>query len=121
MADFATCMFVYSNPLKVVSTIHSLGGTCINQLTVGANCGNVRGFLVWVFFSEKKFGEEEPVGRRKLNRKSAKAQCHELLTSKHNGSIFDSYHIRHSRTSSYPAWHLKTTTNSNEMGRQDFG
>ena len=122
MADFAICVFkiVCSNPLNMVPTICPLGGIWINQLTTGANCGNVRGFLVCIFF-KKKFREEEPVGRRKLDGKPAKAKHPKLLTSKRNGSIFDSYHVQHSRTSSYPAWHLNRTTDSHERGRQDFG
>lgn len=45
MADFATCVFktACSNPLNMVSTVCPLGAIWINQLTTGANCGNVRG------------------------------------------------------------------------------
>lgn len=54
-------------------------------------------------FLKKKFREEEPVGRKKVDRKFAEAEPHKLLTSKHNGSVFDSYHVCHSRIRSYSA------------------
>lgn len=79
----------------MIPIICPLGVIWINQLTIGVNCGKVRGFLGLGVF-KKNFREEEPVGRRKLDRLSAKAKHHKLLTSKHNGSIFvDSYHIHH--------------------------
>lgn len=123
MPHFATCVFkiVCSNPLNMIATTCPLRRIWINQLTIGANCGNVSFFFFGLGFLKKKFREEEPVGRRKLDGKSEKAKHHKLLTSKHSVSIFvDSHHIRHSRTSSYPAWRLKRTTNSCEGGRQDL-
>lgn len=34
----------------------------------------------WSGFFKKKFREEEPVGRKKMDRKSAEAELHKLLT-----------------------------------------
>lgn len=62
----------------MVPIIFPLEGFEQNKLTTAANCGDVR----------LKFREEEEMGRRKLDRKSAKADNYKLLASRDNGSIF---------------------------------